>query len=241
MNEKRIMDKNVEEMMKVIAETLIESRGEYADRILGNLTQNAQANESKDDAFVAMEVHPDAKKRNRRWSIKVLIKRAGIMVAILVLTMGLFLSVSEAARRYLYNAIFEEEKDHYVVVFGPDDKEAPVYKEFVATYIPEGFENVYHESSYIKERGGARLYEEYTSSDGALNIEIVPRESIQITIDSEDKTKKRVEFDGIEGYYFYSDTYAILLWSDGRYEFKLSGTLSLDDYIAVSKGLKGLE
>ena len=241
MNEKRIMDKNVEEMMKVIAETLIESRGEYADRILGNLTQNAQANESKDDAFVAMEVHPDAKKRNRRWSIKVLIKRAGIMVAILVLTMGLFLSVSEAARRYLYNAIFEEEKDHYVVVFGPDDKEAPVYKEFVVTYVPEGFERVYHESSYIENKGGAGFYEEYAFGDKFLNIEIMPRQYYQIVIDNENMAKRKVEFDGIEGYYFYDDSYTLLLWSDGRYEFKLSGSLDVDEYIDVSRGLKGIE
>ena len=240
MNDKEI-DKKVEEMMRAIAEALIESRSKYVDMLLEDSIQSTKCNVKKGNMSGSREVHYTGGRKNHRKSLKVLIKRAGVMVAVLVLTMGLFLSVSEAARQYLYNAIFEEEKDHYVVVFGPDDKEAPVYKEFVATYIPEGFENVYHESSYIKERGGARLYEEYTSSDGALNIEIVPRESIQITIDSEDKTKKRVEFDGIEGYYFYSDTYAILLWSDGRYEFKLSGNLSLDDYIAVSKGIKGLE
>jgi len=233
------MEKRIEALMEAIGENLIESRYKYAEIVLNDSAANPDCYLNELEQNKATESYgAERQKAQQTKRGKRILKRIAGVAAVLVLTLGLVVSVSAEARLWLYNAVFENRGDHYVIVYGPADKDAPEYKTFTITYVPEGYELVTREVNVLGE-GAMDMYEEYSLNGQVLFIEIYSRDHLVFTVDSEQTQVKAVKFDGIEGNYFYGRGYSFLLWSDGRYEYCIWGNLDVDEYIKISQGIKG--
>lgn len=235
------VEKSAEALMSAVAEVLITSRREYAHEVsMADYQQVTNACEG----YILLETNnlqQQNEVQRRRKSNRKVLKRVAVVLLILFSALGATITVSEAARNMLYNAIFEQHEDHYVVIFGPEEKEAPVYREFILTYIPAGYECIFSEKDFVENHGGAILYEEYVCGEESFFVEIAPREVFVVHLDSENIVYESVIFDGIEGYSLSYGKSTALIWSDGRYEYELFGSLGVDEYIEISRGIKGFE
>lgn len=242
MNNNRV-DKTIEELMKVMAEDLIESRRKYAEIILDDSLQNPPYY-VEDANIVSASLYKDtseAKRRHLHKNVRWTLKRVSIVAATLVLIMGMVLSVSEAARLMLYNAFFKDNDNHYVVMFGDSDEDVPVYEDFIVEYIPEGYTETIHELSVVGEDRDVTFYAEYQSEDKILYIEIVPRKILQLTVDNEEMIREEIFFHDIQGEYYHNEKDSMLMWSDGKNEYIIAGGLNLEEYISIAERIKGVK
>ena len=144
-----------------------------------------------------------------------------IIAAAILLSAGTVVVANEATRDY----IIQRFKEFSIYRVEPTN-EVNV-EEIEIGYIPEGFKETERvESEYV-------YFIEYRNGDKAFSVNkfVINAETYY---DSEEKSNKTVEHNGIEYIIFYSNNDVGIIWNNGKYSFKIEGNLSEQDMINIA-------
>lgn len=216
MNEHDI-EKKTDEILTALGKELSKSRKIYAEALLDE--------RMPDPPFV---MHEKVKNKGS----KKMLRRALVLVAVLILTLGMLIVSVDAVKLKLFE-FFMVDKDGYTDLQPSNgnvmENEIP---EFYLSYVPEG----YTRSFKNVEQGAITII--YEDDNGQyINFEAYNSNDTTASIDNENLQREQVRVNEFEGWYFYNDEFDMVVWQVGDYLLNISSSLGKEETLKVAKNI----
>ena len=158
---------------------------------------------------------------------------AAIFLLILIAASSIMIFSVEAWRIKVMNFIIEIKQTHSEISFSDDNTGGGAYKsdEITLDYIPYGFEL---EKSDMTDNSVNLIFK---GEDNYFIFSMDPID-IQMGIDTENASVKKIVINGDEALYSSNNNINILVWHDEELSYKLSGTIKEDEMIKIAEKTK---
>lgn len=158
-------------------------------------------------------------------------KRVALVAALIAILMMTACSVP-AIREPIVNFVIEVYEDFTTLVFqGSQNEEAEVLEK-ADIIIPDGYtaEEISTEVSYFLEM---------TDNEGRIiTFEQVLLSNTQISVDTENTTYENISINGLDGIYYNNKGMNVLVWSNDKYNYIISGNISVEELSQIAESVK---
>lgn len=213
------VEKKAEELLQAIGEELAKSRAKYAEDILSG----------KDIPLYAKPVQ-------KKWSARKRLKRTMILVAVLIMIMGLFITSVTGVSERIFN--FFAEKGSVSTQIKPLEQPDNIGKlpNFELSYLPEGYEL---SSEDCEEAVNSKLY----VSDGSkyIYMTVRPSNTYAASVDNETMQGETTRVNIYQAQVYYDDSMSYIVWQVGDYTLDVIGTISKDEIQKIAESVTLLE
>lgn len=161
------------------------------------------------------------------------IKRAAVICLMVAVASSITLFSVEAWRIKIMNFVVEMKQTHSKIVFEENSTKGDTYTsdELTIGYLPDGFQL---EKSDVKKNKvnlvfkGDEKYFIFSMND--INGSMI--------IDTENATIKKVMINGQEAFFSSNSNINILVWHEGEFSYRLSGTIDENEMVKIAKNTK---
>lgn len=217
MDEQKAMIK-AEEILAAYGKALFERRVAYADAVLDEYTP--------DPAFYAEPAR-------RKISHRRMIKRALILVAVLILALGTLIVSVDAVRMKVFNYVFQEHPGHTKLI--PSDIEEPEERnmpDFQLGYVPEGYKMVNYD------RDHSTLWVDYDNGkEQYIHFSVDYAADASFSIDNDTFVREETRVGEYQAWYFYDDMGGLLIWQMDKYLLTVDGGVGRDEIMKMAKSV----
>lgn len=213
------VEKKAEELLQAFGKELAKSRAKYADDILSG----------KD---IPLYVRTTQKK----WSIRKRLKMTMILVAILILLMGLFITSVTGVSERIFN--YYAEKGSVSTQIKPIEKSDTVGKlpNFEPTYLPEGYSLSSEDYDEIEN------YKLYVSDEKKyIYMAVQLSSTYTASVDNETMQGEMTRVNIYQAQVFYDDNMSYIVWQVGNYTLDVAGTVSKEEIVKIAESVPLLE
>lgn len=208
-------------ILEAYGKALYESRIAYV---------NSMMDESEPDPdFYADYAEPSPRYVGRRR----MLKRALILVAVLMLVLGMMVVSVDAVRLKSFNYSFREYPGHTKLI--PSEIEEPAQRampDFVLEYVPEGYEMVNYEkddgSLWIDYDNGKEQYIHFSvdyAADGGPSI------------DNDTFVREETRVGEYQAWYFHDDTASLIIWQMDEYLLTIDGGVRKQEIMKMAESV----
>lgn len=156
-------------------------------------------------------------------------KTKRILIVALITIMMLTACSIPAIREPIVNFVVEIYEDFTTLIFPDTSNESEtIVLEKASIQIPDGYTSteVLTETSYFLEMKNAK--------GSIITFEQVLLSSTQLTIDTEDTTYEDIMINNFKGVFYHNKGVNMVLWSDNKYNYMISGDISKDELISIA-------
>lgn len=218
MDEQKAMTK-AEEILAAYGKALFESRVAYADAVLDERIP--------DPSFYAEPVRKQVSHRR-------MLKRALILVAVLILALGTLVVSVDAVRLKVFNYVFQEHPGHTKLI--PSDIEEPEERDmpdFQLGYVPEGYEMVNYDRDY------SSLWVDYDNGKGQyIHFSVDYAADINLSIDNDTFVREETRVGEYQAWYFYDEKDCLIVWQTEEYVFMVSSDLGKEETMSMAESVR---
>lgn len=208
-------------ILEAYGKALYESRIAYV---------NSMMDESEPDPdFYADYAEPSPRYVGRRR----MLKRALILVAVLMLILGMMVVSVDAVRLKSFNYSFREYPGHTKLI--PSEIEEPAQRampDFVLEYVPEGYEMVNYEkddgSLWIDYDNGKEQYIHFSvdyAADGGPSV------------DNDTFVREETRVGEYQAWYFHDDAGSLIIWQMDEYLLSIHCALSKEETLNMAESV----
>ena len=209
-------------ILEAYGKALYESRIAYV---------NSMMDESEPDPdFYADYAEPSPRYVGRRR----MLKRALILVAVLMLVLGMMVVSVDAVRLKSFNYSFREYPGHTKLI--PSEIEEPAQRampDFVLEYVPEGYEMVNYEkddgSLWIDYDNGKEQYIHFSvdyAADGGPSV------------DNDTFVREETRVGEYQAWYFHDDTASLIIWQMDEYLLTIDGGVKKQEIMKMAESVR---
>ncbi len=217
MDEQNAMTK-AEEILAAYGKALFESRVAYADALLDE--------HMPDPPFYARPVR-------KKISRKRMMKRALILVAVLILILGTMAVSVDAVRLKVFNYVFQEHPGHTKLI--PSDIEEPEVRnmpDFQLGYVPEGYEMVNYD------RDHSTLWVDYDNGKGQyIHFSVDYAADASFSIDNDTFVREETRVGEYQAWYFYDEMGGLIIWQMDEYLLTVDGGVGRDEIMKIAESV----
>ncbi len=160
---------------------------------------------------------------------------AAVLLAVVLALSAVTVSV-EALREPFFEFLIETFERFTLITFHenedqPEDEFIPL-EPIDPTYIPEGFELVQEDNGFFSHTKTFKNKEhlQYTYSQTS-------KEGLQMYLDTEDATSKKIHIQSHEGILVYENNNTILFFTDEQYTYEVSGNIPENELIKIAESI----
>lgn len=158
-------------------------------------------------------------------------KRVACVAVGITVLIGVSVCSVEAWRKNFVNFFYDEDARNSQYNYNDLGGEAYADDKLRLNYIPYGFESV---NQNISEHSYVNLFEK---DDLYFTVSLTSMKN-QGTIDTENATVSRIDFDDCEAVLVEKETANRILWQDGEIEIQIAGNINSAEIIKIGKNLK---
>ena len=160
------------------------------------------------------------------------LRRALILVAVLVLIMGLAVISSEGVKEKMFNYFTDEKEGHTDLTYLNDEDEADKIPKFELGYVPEGYE-IFSKDSDISSRNSiyGNDHEQY------IHFTVNRSENCTMSVDNDTFKRKEITVNGYQALLFYDQHNSAIIWQVGDYTLTLLTGLDTEETINIAKNI----
>lgn len=162
-----------------------------------------------------------------------MLKRALILIAVLVLILGMMAVSVDAVRLKLFHYSFREYPGHTKLI--PSEIEEPAQRampDFVLEYVPDGYEMVNYEkddsSLWIDYDNGKEQYIHFSvdyAADGGLSV------------DNDTFVREEARVGEYQAWYFHDDTASLIIWQMDEYLLTIDGGVRKQEIMKMAESV----
>lgn len=213
------VEKKAEELLEAIGVELAKSREKYADDILSGKE-------------IPLYAEPMQKKRSARKRMRTIM----ILVAVLIMMMGLFVTSVTGVRERIFN--YFAEKGSVSTQIKPFEQSDSTGKlpNFELTYLPEG----YSLSSEDYEKSvNSKMY--VSDENKYIYMTVRPSSTYAASVDNETMQGETTRVSIYQAQVYYDDNMSYIVWQVGDYTLDVIGTVSKDEIRKIAESVTLLE
>lgn len=213
------VEKKAEELLEAIGVELAKSRKKYADDILSGKE-------------IPLYAEPMQKKRSARKRMRTIM----ILVAVLIMMMGLFVTSVTGVRERIFN--YFAEKGSVSTQIKPFEQSDSTGKlpNFELTYLPEG----YSLSSEDYEKSvNSKMY--VSDENKYIYMTVRPSSTYAASVDNETMQGETTRVSIYQAQVYYDDNMSYIVWQVGDYTLDVIGTVSKDEIRKIAESVTLLE
>lgn len=213
------VEKKAEELLEAIGVELAKSREKYADDILSGKE-------------IPLYAEPIQKKRSARKRMRTIM----ILVAVLIMMMGLFVTSVTGVRERIFN--YFAEKGSVSTQIKPIEQSDSTGKlpNFELTYLPEG----YSLSSEDYEKSvNSKMY--VSDENKYIYMTVRPSSTYAASVDNETMQGETTRVSIYQAQVYYDDNMSYIVWQVGDYTLDVIGTVSKDEIRKIAESVTLLE
>lgn len=213
------VEKKAEELLEAIGVELAKSREKYADDILSGKE-------------IPLYAEPIQKKRSARKRMRTIM----ILVAVLIMMMGLFVTSVTGVRERIFN--YFAEKGSVSTQIKPFEQSDSTGKlpNFELTYLPEG----YSLSSEDYEKSvNSKMY--VSDENKYIYMTVRPSSTYAASVDNETMQGETTRVSIYQAQVYYDDNMSYIVWQVGDYTLDVIGTVSKDEIRKIAESVTLLE
>ncbi len=213
------VEKKAEELLEAIGVELAKSRKKYADDILSGKE-------------IPLYAEPIQKKRSARKRMRTIM----ILVAVLIMMMGLFVTSVTGVRERIFN--YFAEKGSVSTQIKPFEQSDSTGKlpNFELTYLPEG----YSLSSEDYEKSvNSKMY--VSDENKYIYMTVRPSSTYAASVDNETMQGETTRVSIYQAQVYYDDNMSYIVWQVGDYTLDVIGTVSKDEIRKIAESVTLLE
>lgn len=213
------VEKKAEELLEAIGVELAKSREKYADDILSGKE-------------IPLYAEPIQKKRSARKRMRTIM----ILVAVLIMMMGLFVTSVTGVRERIFN--YFAEKGSVSTQIKPFEQSDSTGKlpNFELTYLPEG----YSLSSEDYEKSvNSKMY--VSDENKYIYMTVRPSSTYAASVDNETMQGETTRVSIYQAQVYYDGNMSYIVWQVGDYTLDVIGTVSKDEIRKIAESVTLLE
>ncbi|MEY8368717.1 DUF4367 domain-containing protein [Anaerovoracaceae bacterium 42-11] len=213
------VEKKAEELLEAIGVELAKSREKYADDILSGKE-------------IPLYAEPMQKKRSARKRMRTIM----ILVAVLIMMMGLFVTSVTGVRERIFN--YFAEKGSVSTQIKPFEQSDSTGKlpNFELTYLPEG----YSLSSEDYEKSvNSKMY--VSDENKYIYMTVRPSSTYAASVDNETMQGETTRVSIYQAQVYYDGNMSYIVWQVGDYTLDVIGTVSKDEIRKIAESVTLLE
>ena len=213
------VEKKSEELLEAIGVELAKSREKYADDILSGKE-------------IPLYAEPIQKKRSARKRMRTIM----ILVAVLIMMMGLFVTSVTGVRERIFN--YFAEKGSVSTQIKPFEQSDSTGKlpNFELTYLPEG----YSLSSEDYEKSvNSKMY--VSDENKYIYMTVRPSSTYAASVDNETMQGETTRVSIYQAQVYYDGNMSYIVWQVGDYTLDVIGTVSKDEIRKIAESVTLLE
>lgn len=213
------VEKKAEELLEAIGMELTESRAKYADDILSGKK-------------IPLYAEPIKKKQSSRKRTKTFI----ILVAVLIMLMGLFVSSVTGVGEKVFQYFAEKGIVGTQIKPFEQPDTAGELPNFELAYLPEGYSL---SSEDYEEMVNSKLY--VFDENKYIQMKVRLSSTYSVNIDNETTQAEMARVNIYQAQVYYDDTMSYIVWQVGNYTLDIIGTVSKDEIIKIAENVTLLE
>ncbi len=207
-----------EELLAAYGQKLYQSRAAYADALLDD--------EIPDPPFYEASVRTKGSRRP-------ILKRALILAAALILTLGTLLVSVDALRLKLSHFRFDEFPSHTKII--PSEKEEPSKRampDFRLGYVPEGYEMVNYD------RDDSTLWVDYDNGkEQYIHFSVYYAADVSPSVDNDTLIREEARVGEYQAWYFHDELNSLVIWQMDEYLLTIDGGVSRDEIMKMAESV----
>ncbi len=213
------VEKKAEELLEAIGVELAKSREKYADDILSGKE-------------IPLYAKPIQKKRSARKRMRTIM----ILVAVLIMMMGLFVTSVTGVRERVFN--YFAEKGSVSTQIKPIEQPgtAGELPNFEPVYLPEGYSLSSEDNEEVE---NSKLY--VSDKNKYIYMTVQLSSTYAASIDNETMHGEVSRVNIYQAQVYYDDNMSYIVWQIGDYTLDVAGTVSKDEVIKIAESITLLE
>jgi len=217
-------DKNMD--TDILAEELLSAYGKALCKSQDIYFEKMEDGSQPDPAFFA-------EKPRKKTRVRYNLRRAMIIVAILILAFAIAMVSSTGFREKMFGYIMTDHAGYTDLSSLEDSSDDAAMPEFKLGYVPDGYKL---SSSDSDAESFSLSYSAGTGNDAKyINLSVYKEGSL--SVDNDTLKRKEVTVNGYQAFVFYDKDNTGVLWQVGDYTFNIWTQLSQEETIKVAKSI----